>query len=174
MKLRLLVIATLLATGAVQAADQAPPAAAPAPAPAADKPAATPAPAQPSGSVARSQLTSAIQNNEPIDKLTTLSNDQTRIYFFTDVRNLGGQKITHRWEHKGKVMSEIPLNVGGSPWRTYSSKTLDPSWTGEWKVTAVDDAGNTLSATTFTYSGKEAAPAATPAAPAPAAPAAKP
>ena len=90
------------------------------------------------------------------------------------MRNLGGQKITHRWEHKGKVMSEIPLNVGGSPWRTYSSKTLDPSWTGEWKVTAVDDAGNTLSATTFTYSGKEAAPAATPAAPAPAAPAAKP
>ncbi len=171
MKLRLLVIATLLATGAVQAADQAPPATAPAPT--ADKPAAAPAPAQPAGSVARSQLTSAIQNNEPVDKITTLGNDQTRIYFFTDVRNLGGQKITHRWEHKGKVMSEIPLEVGGSPWRTYSSKTLDPSWTGEWKVTAVDDAGNTLSATTFTYSGKEAAPAAAPA-PAPAAPAAKP
>lgn len=171
MKLRLLVIATLLATGAVQAADQAPPAAAPA----ADKPAAATAAAQPSGSVARSQLTSAIQNNEPVDKITTLSNDQTRIYFFTDVRNLGGQKITHRWEHKGKVMSEIPLDVGGSPWRTYSSKTLDPSWTGEWKVTAIDGAGNTLSATTFTYSGKEAAPAAPAAAPAaPAAPAAKP
>lgn len=173
MKLRLLVIATLLATGAVQAADQAPPAAAPTPAPAADKPATAPAPAQPAGSVARSQLTSAIQNNEPVDKITALSNDQTRIYFFTDVRNLGGQKITHRWEHKGKVMSEIPLDVGGSPWRTYSSKTLDPSWTGEWKVTAVDGTGNTLSATTFTYSGKEAAPAAAPA-PAPAAPAAKP
>ncbi len=171
MKLRSIVIATLFATGAAQAADPA----APATAPAADKPAATPAPApaQPAGSVARSQLTSAIQNNEPVDKITTLANDQTRIYFFTDVRNLGGQKITHRWEHKGKVMSEIPLDVGGSPWRTYSSKTLDPSWTGEWKVTAVDGTGNTLSATTFTYSGKEAAPAAAPA-PVPAAPAAKP
>lgn len=167
MNKRLLVLAILFAAGAVQAADPA----APATAPAADKPATAPATAQPAGSVARSQLTSAIQNNEPVDKLTALNNDQTRIYFFTDVRNLGGQKITHRWEYKGKVMSEIPLDVGGSPWRTYSSKTLDPSWTGEWKVTAVDGTGNTLSATTFTYSGKEAAPAA---APAPAAPAAKP
>lgn len=169
MKLHSLAMATLLATGVVQAADPA----APAPAAGADKPVTAPTPAQPAGNVARSQLTSAIQNNEPVDKITALANDQTRIYFFTDVRNLGGQKITHRWEYKGKVMSEIPLDVGGSPWRTYSSKTLDPSWTGEWKVTAVDGTGNTLSATTFTYSGKEAAPAAAPA-PAPAAPAAKP
>jgi len=157
MKLHPITLAVLLSTGIAQAADQAPPAA-----PAADQPAPTTAAAP--GSVARSQLTTAINNNEPVDKVTQLSNDQTRIYFFTDVRNLGGQKIIHRWEHKGKVMAEIPLDVGGSPWRTYSSKTLDPSWTGEWKVTAVDGTGNTLSATTFTYSGKETAPASAPAA----------
>jgi len=160
MKIRLLTLAVLLASGVAQAADPAPPTAAPA---AADQPAATTTAPAPAGSVARAQLTSAISNNEPIDKITALSNDQTRIYFFTDVRNLGGQKITHRWEYKGKVMAEIPLEVGGSPWRTYSSKTLDPSWTGEWKVTAVDGTGNTLSATTFTYTGKETAPAAAPA-----------
>jgi hypothetical protein len=139
---------------------------------AAAQPAATAQPAaQPksTGSVARAQFTSAIQDREPTDKVSNLLNDKDRIYFFSEIKDAPNQKITHRWEHNGKVMSETSFDVGSSRWRVFSSKNLDPSWTGEWKVSVVDEAGSTLGASTFTY---EAAPAAAPAQPASAQPAA--
>lgn len=165
-KLPYLLIA-LLASPAY-AADPAP-AAQPA-APAAAEPAtaqSAPAPAA-AGTVARSQFTSEIQALEPADNLSTLANDQTRIYFFSELKNLSGHTVTHRWEHNGKVMAEVPIQVGGDRWRAHSYKTLDPSLTGEWKVTVVDDGGATLSANSFTYAPAPAAPAAQPAAAEPA------
>jgi hypothetical protein len=126
---------------------------------AAAQPAATAQPvAQPksTGSVARAQFTSAIQDREPTDKVSNLLNDKDRIYFFSEIKDAPNQKITHRWEHNGKVMSETSFDVGSSRWRVFSSKNLDPSWTGEWKVSVVDEAGSTLGASTFTY---EVAPA---------------
>ena len=154
-----LLISTLVLTLPVFAAE---PAAAPAPtAPAAATPAAAqPAPAQTAGSVARAQFTSAVQDHEPVDKLSTLTNDQTHIVFFTELRDLANQKVTHRWEYNGKVMSEVSFDVGGDHWRVFSSKTLDPSWTGEWKVSVLDGNGSTLSANTFTYEAATAKPAA--------------
>ena len=109
------------------------------------------------GTVARAQFTNAIQDREPVDKVSNLLNDKNRVYFFSEIKDAADQKITHRWEHDGKVMSETSFDVGGDRWRVYSSKNLDPSWTGEWKVSVVDEAGSTLGAGTFTY---EAAPAA--------------
>lgn len=124
---------------------------------AAAQPAAQPV-AQPksTGSVARAQFTSAVQDREPVDKVTTLLNDKNRIYFFSEIKDAPNQKITHRWEHNGKIVSETSFDVGGNRWRVFSNKTLDPSQTGEWKVSVVDEAGSTLGASTFTY---EAAPA---------------
>ncbi len=121
---------------------------------AASQPAAQPAiQAQPktTGTVARAQFTSAIQDREPVDKVSKLLNDQNRVYFFSEIKDAADQKITHRWEHDGKVMSETSFDVGGNRWRVYSSKNLDPSWTGEWKVSVVDEAGSTLGASTFSY-----------------------
>lgn len=111
------------------------------------------------GSVVRAQFTSAIQDREPVDKVSNLQNDMNRVYFFSEIRDAADQKITHRWEHDGKVMSETSFDIGGNRWRVFSSKTLDPSWTGEWKVSVVDEAGGTLGSSTFTY---EAAKALTP------------
>lgn len=145
------------------------PAAAAAPA-APAQPAAAAAP-QSNATVARAQFTSAIDNREPVDKVSNLLNDKSRVYFFSEIKDAPNQKITHRWEYNGKVMSEMNFDVGGDRWRVFSSKTLDPSWTGEWKVSVVDQAGSTLGASTFTYE-KAAAAAANPPASAPAAPAA--
>lgn len=121
------------------------------------------------GVVARAQFTSEIQDREPVDKLSTLINDKNRIYYFSEIKDAANQKVTHRWEHNGKVMAETSFDIGGDRWRVYSNKTLDPSLTGEWKVSVVDEAGSTLGASTFTYEmAKAPAPqsAAEPAAPA--------
>jgi len=158
----LLAVLSTLAVVPVYAAEAVPSQPTPPPAAAAPtQPVAAPA----AGSVARAQFTSSVQNLEPTDKLTALTNDKTQISFFTELKDLDGHKVTHRWERDGKLMFQQTFEVSSPRYRTYSSKTLDPSWTGEWKVSVIDDHGGTLSANTFTY--EAAAPkAATPAAPA--------
>ena len=119
--------------------------------------------AEQTGSVARAVFTSAVNNREPTDNLTSLTNDTTSIMFFTELQGLQGQTVTHRWERGEDVMSEVKFEVGSARWRVYSSKRLDPSWTGEWKVSVLDANGSTLSASTFTYATAAEAPAAEPA-----------
>jgi len=156
----------LLGPGAESTAEMA------APATAAEPAAMEPTAAAPTGGqIARAAFTRAIQEREPTDQIATLGNDQTQIFYFTELKGMSGQTVTHRWEYNGKVMAEVPFQVSGPRWRTFSSKTLDPLWLGEWKVSVVDAAGSTLSVNTFTYTQTvakpEAAPAATPAIPAP-------
>lgn len=103
------------------------------------------------GTVSRAAFTSGIENREPTDKLSNINNDQTEIMYFTELRDMAGQSVTHRWEHNGKVMAEVPFNIGGNRWRVYSSKQLDPSWTGPWKASVISANGETLSVSTFNY-----------------------
>lgn len=100
------------------------------------------------GSVARAAFASAIENREPIDKLTEAS--ASKVYYFTELRDMAGKEVTHRWEHNGKVMAEIPFKVGGNRWRVYSSKRMLPEWKGEWKASVVDTDGSVLSVNTIT------------------------
>ncbi len=101
--------------------------------------------------VARALFTSEVQNREPTDSITSLSNDKNKIYFYSDLTRLGGQTVTHRWEYQGKTMSEVKFNVGGPRWRVWSSKTLLPQWTGEWRVLIIDGSGNKVGEGTFNY-----------------------
>ena len=103
------------------------------------------------GNVTRAQFTRDIKDLEPVDAVSTLTNDQTRIVYFTEIRGMSGQTVTHRWEYNGKIVLEKTHEVGSSRWRAYTSKTLDPAWVGEWKASVVDAAGGTLSVNTFTY-----------------------
>jgi len=103
------------------------------------------------GEVARAQFTTAIEAREPVDKVTILSNDINKVYFFSELRNLQGQAVTHRWTLAGKVMAEVTFNVGGPRWRVNSSKALLPGWVGDWTVAVVDEAGAVVSETTFQY-----------------------
>ena len=112
-----------------------------------------------SATVARAQFTSAVQDREPTDKVSNLLNDKSRIYFFTEIKDAPNQKITHRWEHDGKVVHEKSFDVGSSRWRVFSNKTLDPQQTGEWKVSVVDESGSTLGTSSFTYEAAPVAPA---------------
>ena len=106
---------------------------------------------QPAGWIARAALTSAVEDREPVDSLTSLSNDSTVLYYFTEVRDMAGQTVKHRWEYGDEVMAEVEFEIGGPRWRVYSSKNLQPGWTGDWKVSVLDAAGNPLSVNTFAY-----------------------
>ena len=105
--------------------------------------------------VARAIFTSGIDNREPVDALTSVSNDTNQLTFFTDLRDLTGQTVTHRWEYNGVVMAEIDFNVGAERWRVWSNKKLIPQWVGDWHVVVVDADNNELTRAQFTYTAME-------------------
>jgi Protein of unknown function (DUF2914) len=109
----------------------------------------------PSGRVARAIFTTAIADREPVDQLNTLSNDVERVFFFSDLRELAGQIVTHRWEYGGQTMAEVIFKVGdGARWRVYSSKNLLPEWTGTWTVVINNESGQALQTSSFEYTAK--------------------
>jgi len=111
------------------------------------------------GTVARAAFTNGIAEREPVDTISKLGTNSKKIYYFSELRDMAGQTVTHRWEHDGKIMAEVPFNVNGNRWRVFSSKNLEKSWQGEWKVSVIDQSGGTLAVNTFNYE-KEAVDAA--------------
>ncbi len=120
------------------------------------------------GSVVRSAFTNDIEDREPKDALKTATTSENTIYFFTELRDMSGQTAKHRWEHDGKVMAEVEFNVKGPRWRVWSSKTIQPGWEGDWKVSVINGAGDVISEKNLTL--KPETPAANPAESTPKAP----
>ncbi len=103
------------------------------------------------GYVERALFTTAVENHEPRDKVTVLSNSHRKIYYFTELRGMAGQTVTHRWKYDGKVVAKVRFKVRGVRWRVQSSKRLEPHLLGTWSASVVDASGRTLSSSTFSY-----------------------
>lgn len=110
--------------------------------------------------ISRAAFTNAIEGREPVEKLTELGNDSSSVFFFTEIINLKGHTITHRWEFNGESKYEMTFNVGADRWRVWSSKTLAPEQTGEWKVVVLDDSGAILRTEVLSYKVMAAEPVA--------------
>ncbi len=151
-----LLASTLLATGAAATEHEMMMEEAEAPKAAADPEAPEASVATPS--VARATFTTLVADREPQDEVNRLSNENNRIIFFTDLRDLSGRSVSHVWERDGVVMARVPFSVKGPRWRVYSTKNLEPSWVGEWTVKVVDDQGNELHRESFSYVSVAQAP----------------
>jgi opacity protein-like surface antigen len=111
------------------------------------------------GSVQKAQFTSGVENHEPKDNLDTLGNDQTRIFFYAVLVNLQGQEVTFRWSYNDVTQAEVKQTPTSGRYRTNTSKTLDPSKLGTWKVEVVDSSGAVLTSKTFEYKKADASAA---------------
>ena len=118
------------------------------------------------GSVVRSIFTTAVDNREPVDDINKLSADEAnRVFYYTELRDMAGQKAKHRWEYNGEVMAEVEFNVKGPRWRVWSSKSFVPGWAGDWKVTVLNAADEVISEDTLTYAKEASAEGEAPATP---------
>jgi hypothetical protein len=106
-----------------------------------------------SSHILRAMFTDAVVEREPASDVDSLTTDVDRVYFFTEIVDMQGKQVTHRWMHDGEVVAEVPFEIGGPRWRVYSSKRLLPSWTGRWTVAVVDESGKKLLEDSFTYAG---------------------
>jgi hypothetical protein len=94
-------------------------------------------------------LARSIVDRMPVDTVTAVSADVGTLYLWTRVSGAAGSSISHVWIH-GPHEAAVELQVGGSPWRTWSSRTIPPEWTGEWRVEVRDATGRVLTAVSFT------------------------
>lgn len=103
--------------------------------------------------VIRAQLTSAIHQREPVDIIDHVWLDQDttgQIFFFVQLHDLMGQRVSIHWHYQDKVIAKVPLMIGSQNWRTYASKLLNKTRLGAWHVTLHDQSGKLLSQRSFT------------------------
>ncbi|HBR86227.1 MAG TPA: DUF2914 domain-containing protein [Candidatus Marinimicrobia bacterium] len=96
-----------------------------------------------------------IKDRVPINIVEEADNSLGKIYFFTNIRNLDGERITHRWIYKDKVMADVSFDINGPRWRVWSSKNLWYTWIGKWKVQVLRMDGSLLYEKIFNYTDKE-------------------
>jgi Protein of unknown function (DUF2914) len=93
------------------------------------------------GAVTRAQLTTNVRDREPVDRLGSvvdLPPGGGTLYFFTDLKGLGGQTVTHTWYYNRTPVQTVDLRIGSDRWRTYTKKRIDPNTMGAWKVVMTD------------------------------------
>ena len=96
-----------------------------------------------------------VEDRVPINIVEEADNSLGKIYFFTNIRNLSGERITHRWIYEGRVMADVSFNINGPRWRVWSSKNLWNTWIGEWRVEVLTNDGSVLYEKVFNYVDNE-------------------
>lgn len=91
------------------------------------------------------RMCTGIADREPVGESDNFSNSLERIYCYTKVKTDNPPDyITHVWIYNNKTMANIKLNIKGNTWRTWSSKGIVHTWSGKWKVRAIDSNGELL------------------------------
>ena len=97
----------------------------------------------------------AVVCQEIVDRMPVGSGDvipvgTERVFCYTQIDGAQGEtEITHNWYYKGALKASVVLPVRNSKWRTWSSKTLLPEWTGEWMVEVLSKDGTPLESIIF-------------------------
>ncbi|GAB4184005.1 MAG: DUF2914 domain-containing protein [Calditrichia bacterium] len=93
----------------------------------------------------------SVEERTPVGIDTVFTSDVGTVYTFTKIAGATeSTTISHVYYFNDQEMAKIQLNVGGSPWRTWSSKTIMPEWKGVWKVKVLDADGNVIKSSVFT------------------------
>lgn len=91
----------------------------------------------------------AVENHNLVGQSDRFS-EGAQVAFWTRVEGgTRGHRIDHVWLREGVEAGRVSLRIGGSSWRTYSTKTLYAGVAGDWAVEARDDAGRVLARSEF-------------------------
>ena len=141
MKAPLLVLMMMGLAGRAAAQDTtAKPPPAPAPAPA----------AAPSEVSVEAVLARNVADRMPQDTGSAFPDSVGTVVLWMRVTGAGGQTLHHVWFHGDDNVGDVPLTVGGSPWRSWSRKSVPADAKGAWHVEIRDAAGTVLKRVDFT------------------------
>ena len=96
--------------------------------------------------VTDAKLGKNVVDREITEEATTFALGE-KAYLWLRVEGGAGETLKVVWKIDDQEYP-VDLSIGGSPWRTWATKTLHLP--GEWTVTVTDAAGNTLNEATLT------------------------
>jgi hypothetical protein len=101
--------------------------------------------------ILKSVACKSVENRQPVAEAAVFPPNVGRVYLYTHIRHASGSEasVLHVWNHNGKKMATVTLPVKAANWRTYSSKTINPSLLGEWRVDVATTKGEVIKSVTF-------------------------
>jgi hypothetical protein len=103
-------------------------------------------------SVKRFLLARSVSNKEPKGELNEISftaDGIAAVWAYSEVIDKKGSRFKYVWLHGGKQITTVPVNVGGNRWRSYSSKLINRSMSGAWRVELQDGEGRLMASVDF-------------------------
>lgn len=95
-------------------------------------------------------ICTGVEDRAPVDPGNSFPVSVGRLYCFTQIAaTQTPTEITHVWYFGDNERARVTLAVGGSPWRTYSSKLVQPHEVGPWRVDILDATGRTVDSVRF-------------------------
>src|SRR5688572_18341459 len=91
----------------------------------------------------------AVENRELVGAAETFPLSAGKLFCFSRISNAAGSEIEHVWFKGETEVARVKLMVGGSPWRTHSSKNLGDDGAGDWRCEVVHN-GNVIQTARFT------------------------
>jgi hypothetical protein len=99
--------------------------------------------------VSRYAFAPKIVAKEPVGVATSFPSDVGNLYFFTQITGADrNAELLHVWIYDGEEVAIVPIDVQGSPWRTWSARTIDPAQRGDWTVEVREVGGKLLASAT--------------------------
>jgi len=97
-------------------------------------------------------LCTGVEDRMPVGEADGFPADVEKVYLWTRVTGVSDGEIVlhHVWLRGGEEMADVELAIKGSPWRTWSYKTIPPEWAGDWEVKVVAPNGNVIKSIPFT------------------------
>ena len=90
-------------------------------------------------------IAKSVVDRAPQDTGSTFGADVAQLICWTKIEGASGDMTVHHvWFHGDQQVADVELHVAGSPWRTYSRKTVPADWTGAWHVEVRDANGTVL------------------------------
>lgn len=103
--------------------------------------------------IVRAVLTTDINDKEPVDNISSIigvnKDRATKVYYFTEIIDMKGQVLYHRWLRNGQLIFKRKINILGNRWRASTSKMIIYSKAGLWTVRLEDEQGAILNEIKF-------------------------
>lgn len=97
-----------------------------------------------------------VTDRMPVGTAENFAPDVEKVFLWCQVEGAPAPTtVRHVWYYGSEEMTSVELSVDASPWRTWSSKTILPSWTGKWEVKILDATGSELASVPFTIGSPE-------------------
>ena len=104
-----------------------------------------------SPTVSEAAIATGMERLTPQGAADSFESSVGKLYAFSKITGAQGEaSIKHLWFHGDQLVGEVELPIKAGTWRTYSSKTILPNMTGQWKVDVTAQDGTVLKSIPFT------------------------